>query len=318
MSKGVGTGLFIRISNAPVYNPAGAHRDAILSSDGWNMSEWYYTRGQDQVGPVSAAQLQELAGCGDLRPTDLVWKDGMTEWIAATKLGIRFTPQSFTSAAANAPTPAASAGADNASIPYFSPTSDMNTLARTALRGFPPLGGQREDFPLAEEQLKQIAKTARLRAPILRASMLYMALFFAGLLVTVTMLALYLLISTRFGAFGGSVTAESASEYFIWVGVIGGLSLLCLVASRATYKCQLWAPIAMIVHFGLWIAYLAWDLFANYSDLGAPGGVFAIMLAAFMIPPLAFLLMSVSALTRIKAFLRRPLWTVHLFVQARF
>lgn len=271
-------------------------------------------RNQDQFGPVSSAQLQELAGCGDLRPTDMVWKDGMTEWIAATKLGIRFTPGS--SAVATAP--AKNAGAEIDSIPYYSPTTDMNTLARTALRGFPPLGGQREDFPLTEEQLKQIAKTAKLRAPILRASMLYMALFFIGLLVTVTMLALYLLISARFGAFGGRVTAESASEYFMWVGIIGGLSILCFIASRATYKCQAWAPIAMIAHFGLWIAYLAWDIFSNYSDLGAPGGVMAIVLAAFMIPPLAFLLMSVTALTRLKSFLRRPLWTVHLFVQSRF
>jgi len=268
--------------------------------------------------------LQELAGCGDLRPTDLVWKEGMTEWVAATTVGIRFTR---VAAAPPVPVPVPAAAGEggggggdgkHVSIPYYSPTSNMNTLARLALRGFPPLTGPRDDFPLTEEELKQLARTARLRAPIVRAATLYVALFFAGLLVTATMLALYLLIVARFGAFGGRVQAQATSAYFIWVGIVGGLSILCLLASRATQKCQLWAPIAMIVHFGLWIAYLGWTVVANFSDLGSPDGFVTIVLVSFMIPPLVFLLMSVAALTRIKPFLRRPLWTVHLFVQSGF
>jgi hypothetical protein len=285
------------------------------------MSEWYYTRGEGQLGPVSSAQLQELAGCGDLRPTDLVWKEGMTEWVAATKLGIEFTPAATPTADRPAPAPVAAGegdGADRVSIPYYSATSNMNTLARVALRGFSPLTGPRDDFPLTEEELKQLARTARLRAPIVQAATLYLALFFGGLLTTVTMLALYLLIVARFGAFGATVQPQATSAYFIWVGIVGGLSVLCLLASRATRKCQLWAPIAMIVHFALWIAYLAWTVISNFSDLGSPDGLVTVVLFAFVIPPLAFLLMSVAALSRIKPFLRRPLWTVHLFVQSGF
>src|SRR5207249_10574008 len=51
------------------------------------MSEqWLYARDGKQAGPVSAAALKELAGTGQLSPTDFVWKQGMREWIAAEKI----------------------------------------------------------------------------------------------------------------------------------------------------------------------------------------------------------------------------------------
>jgi hypothetical protein len=286
------------------------------------MSEWYYTRGEDHFGPVTTAQLRELAGCGDLRPTDLVWKDGMTQWVAATQLDIPFSPGGVVTAEAppapQAPPIGQDGGAGRPLVSYYSPTTDMTTLARVALRGFPPLTGSRDHFPLTEDELKELARTARLRAPIVRAAMLYTALFYSGLLVTVGMLTVYLYLTARFGAFGASVQAEAASGYFVRVGIVGGLSILCLLASRATRKCQPWAPIAMIVHFALWIAYLVWVLFTSFRDLGGPDGVVAVVLFFFVIPPLAFLILSVTALTRIRSFLRRPLWTVHVFVQSGF
>jgi len=48
--------------------------------------EWYYARGNKQQGPVSSAQLKQLAQRGDLSPEDLVWREGMGEWIAAAKV----------------------------------------------------------------------------------------------------------------------------------------------------------------------------------------------------------------------------------------
>ena len=45
--------------------------------------QWYYSRGNgDTQGPVSPAELARLAQAGELRPGDLVWKEGMEEWIA--------------------------------------------------------------------------------------------------------------------------------------------------------------------------------------------------------------------------------------------
>ena len=34
--------------------------------------EWYYARGNKQMGPVSALELKRLATAGELRPEDLV------------------------------------------------------------------------------------------------------------------------------------------------------------------------------------------------------------------------------------------------------
>lgn len=47
-------------------------------------NEWHYTlNGQPAAAPVSAAQLKQLAASGQLKPTDLVWQDGMLEWAPA-------------------------------------------------------------------------------------------------------------------------------------------------------------------------------------------------------------------------------------------
>jgi hypothetical protein len=48
------------------------------------MADWYYTQNGEQRGPVSPAQLRQLAQAGDLQPTDLVFKEGGKEWVAAS------------------------------------------------------------------------------------------------------------------------------------------------------------------------------------------------------------------------------------------
>ena len=49
------------------------------------MSEslWYYTIDRKKLGPVSLDHLRSLAAADELRPTDLVWTDGMPGWIPA-------------------------------------------------------------------------------------------------------------------------------------------------------------------------------------------------------------------------------------------
>jgi hypothetical protein len=42
--------------------------------------EWYYTQGDQKVGPVSVKELKQAAADGTLQPTDLVWTDGLKEW----------------------------------------------------------------------------------------------------------------------------------------------------------------------------------------------------------------------------------------------
>jgi uncharacterized protein DUF4339 len=49
-------------------------------------SDWYYAKGNRQLGPVSSTELKQLAESGQLVADDLVWREGMVEWIAAAKV----------------------------------------------------------------------------------------------------------------------------------------------------------------------------------------------------------------------------------------
>jgi len=46
-------------------------------------SHWYYAQDDQQLGPVSSAELRKLAASGQLAPDDLVWRDGMEDWVTA-------------------------------------------------------------------------------------------------------------------------------------------------------------------------------------------------------------------------------------------
>jgi hypothetical protein len=47
--------------------------------------EWFYTANKHQMGPVSWDELKQLAESGLLKPNDMVWCEGMDEWVKAVK-----------------------------------------------------------------------------------------------------------------------------------------------------------------------------------------------------------------------------------------
>jgi hypothetical protein len=49
-------------------------------------SEWYYVRNGAQTGPVTFDELKAAAASGQLAHTDLIWKEGMPDWVAAQTL----------------------------------------------------------------------------------------------------------------------------------------------------------------------------------------------------------------------------------------
>ncbi len=52
--------------------------------------QWYCNRGSKRFGPFSPAQLKQLARDGKLRPTDLLWKEGMPQPVPAGRAGALF------------------------------------------------------------------------------------------------------------------------------------------------------------------------------------------------------------------------------------
>lgn len=47
---------------------------------------WYYRLDGQQRGPISAAELKQLAAAGKLKPTDEVKKEGMADWLPASQV----------------------------------------------------------------------------------------------------------------------------------------------------------------------------------------------------------------------------------------
>lgn len=50
-------------------------------------AQWYVGRDGQQSGPFSVDQLREMRSRGELSPGDLVWKQGMAEWVDCTAVG---------------------------------------------------------------------------------------------------------------------------------------------------------------------------------------------------------------------------------------
>lgn len=57
------------------------------------MNQWHYATGAQKHGPVSSAELAELARSGTVTPETLVWRAGMDNWLPLSQV-----PDAFTSA----------------------------------------------------------------------------------------------------------------------------------------------------------------------------------------------------------------------------
>lgn len=84
-------------------------------------NEWHYAQGGKQFGPVASAELRSLASSGVLRPTDLVWKPGMEQWVQAVRLRGLF--------------PAATHPADPPPVPSLGTIGRFTAEANTTKRG---------------------------------------------------------------------------------------------------------------------------------------------------------------------------------------
>lgn len=48
--------------------------------------EWFYVVDGKRIGPVSTARLKQLAASSDIRPDDLIWREGMEDWQPARSI----------------------------------------------------------------------------------------------------------------------------------------------------------------------------------------------------------------------------------------
>lgn len=111
------------------------------------MSEWYFIKNGQQQGPVGSDQLKQLAATGTLGREDLVWKNGMQDWIKAATVNGLFTVAPL-AAPVMAPPMAAAPPPQYAAVPapgaigYYSPTGrgdvTLNSMGMDMLRQTKP------------------------------------------------------------------------------------------------------------------------------------------------------------------------------------
>ena len=86
--------------------------------------KWYYAKGGSQQGPVSTEDLQAKISRGELAASDLVWRDGMKDWLPLSQVGdfgsyLPAAPASQPPAAPAAP----AAGGQVQGSPYAAPAA---------------------------------------------------------------------------------------------------------------------------------------------------------------------------------------------------
>ena len=103
------------------------------------MSEplWFYSQDSRECGPVPLPRLIELTANGTVKPTDLVWREGMEDWTAAGKVPALFPavppPHSPAPPLANSPSAKSAESALNRAQGAM--RSALAELARPSSRG---------------------------------------------------------------------------------------------------------------------------------------------------------------------------------------
>jgi hypothetical protein len=48
--------------------------------------QWYYSKNGSQLGPVEQGEILSKLASGEISPSDMVWREGMTDWLPVSKV----------------------------------------------------------------------------------------------------------------------------------------------------------------------------------------------------------------------------------------
>ncbi|GAB4130864.1 MAG: hypothetical protein Kow0040_09290 [Thermogutta sp.] len=95
--------------------------------------QWYYAKGERKIGPITASELKRLAQSAELLPDDLVWREGLRDWMAAKRIrGLFPEGNAEETVSPTSPNPPQAPGAneslpaDEDAYPLVQPVSDAN------------------------------------------------------------------------------------------------------------------------------------------------------------------------------------------------
>jgi hypothetical protein len=198
------------------------------------MSEWYYASNNQRLGPVSTDQLRQLATSGKLSPGDLVWKDGMGNWAAASTIPGLFPAP----AAASAPIPAPQPG--YAPSPAAPPKDQVFDLGpQDAIRAPRDGGGEGGDMGALLQQIGMRAVSWNLDA-------------------------IAVLPGEKAELNAANVTGETAQRYLVWrrsllwvVLVPTALTAILNTISSIVNECKIFNAFGILVEVGFMLTWFA-------------------------------------------------------------
>ncbi|MGA2442429.1 MAG: DUF4339 domain-containing protein [Tepidisphaeraceae bacterium] len=269
--------------------------------------KWFYAQGGQQSGPISAADLKELIGRGQIGPADMVWHEGMPKWAPAGEMPELMPPQAAGTVTAAKPI----------TVGYYTSTLGFPQRAVANLRGHATPRGDTGDWPLDDVRISHFEETVKLRKKVAAAASLYRSL----LLLTAISFAVMLPVSL-FAVFSAGNSARAMSVGILPItGVMLGFCFLYYFANRATRKSQRWAPLTMFIIF------LASGVLQVVSILGLSAAPVAtgpgpglpapfVGLIIVLVFVAAFAYVSWRAFAAIPQYLAQPAWCQELIVKA--
>lgn len=81
--------------------------------------QWFYSKNGTQLGPVEESELRAKLASGEVAKVDLVWREGMTDWLPAAEVAELATLTAVTAAPPAIPP----VSADVVNSPYAPPVS---------------------------------------------------------------------------------------------------------------------------------------------------------------------------------------------------
>ncbi|MEY4572617.1 MAG: hypothetical protein RLZ10_1860 [Bacteroidota bacterium] len=85
--------------------------------------EWYYSKDGKRKGPISYPELKKLVENNHLQPNDLVWHEGLPEWVIAKKIKGLYEGGAEKSESSKAP------GQNNENDPFLSTARKLGSIA---------------------------------------------------------------------------------------------------------------------------------------------------------------------------------------------
>lgn len=113
--------------------------------------DWYYQRNNQKLGPCSIVHLLQLLAAEQIQPNDLVWREGMAQWLPLASV----LPKSF-------PLPGASQRPASPSIPRTPGVGDPN-----APQWYYSKDNQTRQGPVSLAQLQVMARTGSLDSAVM-------------------------------------------------------------------------------------------------------------------------------------------------------